>query len=228
MPEPLQRKQRGYDILSWVRTLQLRHIIVGLGILVILGVLFGAIADCLGWTFGKDIAANFVPDLFVAGLALLAAEVVFKFRETQEQRAVEERRLREHRAEEARKVIEAQRKAYPVVIREMYDNQETLDKILGKLQGGRMPPKDTTLKTKNWELLVQSPLVLHLSVELVWTLHEAYYESQTMLERLMFEMSHTGPQTYHRLAEKLRPDAEEELTRTRNAIEMLEGAQPRP
>jgi len=225
MLEPVPRTRGKLDIPNWVRTLQLWHIIVGWGVLVLAGLLIGGVADYVRWTFARDIAANLVPDLFVAGLALVAAEVVFKFRERQEERAVEQRRVREHRAEEARKVIEAQRKAYSIIIREMYDNEQTLGRILGTLQQGWMPPALTTLKKENWELLVQSPLVAHLPVELVWTLHEAYYESQRMLDGVRFEMSHTGSQVWDKLAEQLRPGAEAELARTRDAIKMLEDAQ---
>lgn len=224
MPEPVPRTRGKLDISNWVRTLQLPHIIVGWGVLVLAGLLIGAVADRVRWTFAGDIAANLVPDLFVAGLALVAAEVVFKFRERQEDRAVEQRRLREHRAEEARKVIEAQRKAYSIIIREMYDNEQTLGRILGTLQQGGMPPALTTLKKENWELLVQGPLVVHLPVELVWTLHEAYYESERMLHIVMAERGSTMPQAWDKPAERLRAEVEAELVRTRDAIKMLEDA----
>ena len=227
MPEQLESKHDSDDTPRWVRKLQLRDIIVGWGVLVLAGLLIGAVADFVGWTFARDITANLVPDLFVAGLALAAAEVVFKFRERHEQRAEEEKRLREQRAEEARRMIEALQKAYSLIIGEMYDNQDTLTRFLGIMQGGWMPDKRMTLKAlkrRNWELLVQGQLVTRLSVELVWTLQEAYYEAQRMLDRLEFQRDNTGSHTWDRLSEKLRPEVEAELSRTQSAIKMLEDA----
>ena len=224
-----QESPESDDTPSWLGKLKLRDIILGWGVMVPGGLVVGAIADCLGWTFARDIAANFVPDLFVAGLALAAAEVVFKFRERREQRAEEEKRLSEQRAQEARRMSEARQKAYSVIIREMYDNQHTLTGFLGIMQSGWMPEKGMTLKAlkrENWELLVQGPLVTCLSVELVWTLQEAYYESQRMLDRVEFERDHTGPQTWDTLAKRLIPEVEAELSRMQRAIAMLEDALP--
>jgi hypothetical protein len=230
VPKPLENEHGSDHTPRWVRELQLRDIIVGWGALILAGVLIGAVADFVGWTFARDITANLVPDLFVAGLALAAAESVFKLRERRGQQVEEENRLREHRAEESRRRTEALLKAYSLIIGEMYDNRNTLTRFLGIMQGGSMPKARMTLnalRRENWELLVQGPLVARLSVELVWTLQEAYYESQSMLDRLESERDGTGPQTWDRLAKGLIPTVEAELSHTDEAIKMLEGALPK-
>ncbi len=226
MAEPVLRRESKRDIVKWVRALRLRDILVLLGwaALILAGLLIGAIGEWLECTLLRDIAANLVPDLFVAGLALIAAEAVFGFREKQERRAEEERRLGERRAEEESKLIEAQRKAYLVIAREMFGNEDVLERTVATLQGGQMPPSNTRIEKENWNLLVQSPLVVHLPVQHVWAVHESYYMSNQLLNELIETMQGTRPALHEGLAEKYLPKFEDILARTREAIQMLEAA----
>jgi len=215
MAEPVLRTESERDIVKWVRALRLRDILVLLGwaAVVLAGLLVGAIGEWLECTLLRDIAANLVPDLFVAGLALIAAEAVFGFRERQDRRAEEESKL-----------IEAQRKAYLVIAREMFGNEDVLERTVATLQGGQMPPSNTRIEKENWNLLVQSPLVVHLPVQHVWAVHESYYMSNQLLNELIATMQGARPALHEGLAEKYLPKFEDILVRTREAIQMLEAA----
>ena len=69
-------------------------------------------------------------------------------------------------------------------------NEAELNRIVGVLRDRKLNPsdpvfhRDTVLQTENWKLLIQSPLVAHLPVDLVWSLHESYYVSQQEVRNL--------------------------------------------
>jgi hypothetical protein len=204
---------RGFDVSSWLRTLRTGYIAGVWASLVVVGFVVGIIAERIGWVFLADVLSNFVPDILVAGLAFIVAEAVFGFRERQQRRT-----------EQQTQVIEAQRKAYLVIAREMFVNEDVLEKTVATLQGGQMPPSNTKIEKENWNLLVQSPLVVHLPVQHVWAVHESYYMSNQLLDGLIDTMQRTPPASYKGLAQEYLPKLEEILARTREAIEMLESA----
>lgn len=221
MAEPVVPTQGKPHMPDWVRTLQMRHIIAGWVVLILAGLIIGVAAEARGWKLAMEMAANLIPDLFVAGLAFIVAEAVFGFRERQEHREEEQRTVKEQWAQEQRQVIEVQRKAYSVLIREMQDNVLQLERIVSIMQSGSLPELDTVLGVENWKLLVQSPLMTRLAGELVWTLQIAYYEPQARLERLLWH------RRYHftsaeEIAAKFLPDFEEDLIATKSAITMLQ------
>jgi len=221
MAEPIVRTQSKPHMPDWVRALQMRHITAGWAALMLAGLIFGVVAEARDWKLGVEMAANLIPDLFVAGLAFIVAEAVFGFRERQERREQEQSRVREQGAQEQKQMIEVQQKAYSLLIREMQDNVMRLERIVGIMQSGSLPELDIALGIDNWKLLVQSPLVSRLAGELVWALAKAYWEPQARLERLLWR------RRYHftsreEIADEFLAQFEEDLVATTSAITMLE------
>jgi len=203
----------GFDITKWSSRLRSRDIAVGWGLLIAAGLVVGAVASWMGSTFLRDVAANYVPDIFVGGLAFILADVIFGFRERQARRA-----------EERHEVVGAQRKAYHLLIRELGKNVDLLARTVNNLKGGRMIPSDTNIERNNWELLLQSPLSNHIPLELFWALQESYYVSHALVNELIEAMLSTDPSGHAALAKSYLPMFEEELDTMRLAVTMLEQA----
>lgn len=220
MAEREEAVRRRFDMLRWLRTRPLRDITAGWGVLILVGVAAGIVASWIRSTFLSELAVNFVPDVVVAGLAFIMAEAVFGVRERQEQQA-----------EEQRRVTEAQQKAVHVVKKEIADNERELDRIvqvLGKLSLSQWDPvfhRQSTIQTDSWKLLIQSPLIVHLPVDLVWALQESYYESQRQADNLRYRpvgIFAAGERWWREVCAEFLPKFEHALRVTRGAIKMLD------
>ncbi len=220
MAEPVRDTQSKLDFRSWVRAFRLRDILVVWGILILAGLVLGALGEWLERPLLRDIAANLVPDLFVAGLALIAAEAIFGFRERQEQRA-----------EERKRIVEAREKAVRIVRKEIGDNWNELLRIVVVLRERRLNQwdavfhRESVIQTESWKLLIQSPLIVDIPLDLVWALHESYYESQRLIDNLRYSLVGqfaVSDKWWSDLCGEFLPKFEEAWTLTSKAIGMLD------
>jgi hypothetical protein len=123
------------------------------------GLVLGALVP---WPLLQNASAEFVGGL-LAGLVIFGlADVAFGFTE---------------RREKERHALEI---AHAVLYQELVDNLSELQRIADDLREGSLSFSDPVfgaderLSAENWQALVQSPLVSHLSPELCWSITHTY------------------------------------------------------
>lgn len=163
-------------------------------------------------TFIADLSANLLADAVVAVMALVLATIALELPQRRQER------------------IQAQEKAFRLLGSELRENEAELNLIVGVLRDRKLNPsdpvfhRDTVLQTENWKLLIQSPLVAHLPVDLVWSLHESYHVSQQEVRNLRHRIEGVFAaawEWWEALSRESLPRFERALQLTQEAIEAL-------
>jgi len=124
-----------------------------------------ALGTLIPWPFLQNAAADFVGGLLAGLLIFYVANIVFGFTEKRE------------------KERHALRMAYRMLLFEMLENQWELRDIVAALRAGSLTHNNPVFgpgkrfKTENWQLLVQGPLVEHLSPDLFMAINVSYHSS---------------------------------------------------
>jgi hypothetical protein len=154
---------------GWSTSAPWKGVAVGCAVLAVIAFALGALAP---WTFVKDVLADLIGGL-VAGLVIFAlVDLAFGFTERRE------------------KERHALKMAYAMLLVEMLENLQELERLENALRHGSLTPSDPVfapgerVKAENWHLLAQGPLVEYLAPDLFVTVSLSYHASRQFEKHL--------------------------------------------